>query len=335
MSETATSIPKLQRRRVTGTYIAANDAAAAARRFISLPNGEQYVIRFSRTQRIEHVFLILTVAALALTGFSQTYYTTRIGNSILALFGGIDSARQVHHLFGLLLGLQVIYHLAVSIRDLFTGPRMSKIWLDANDLVQLFQLLGYNLRLSKGRPRFDRYSVEQKIHYWIFALGIFILAASGLMQLFPTFTAKYLPGWIIPIGRAFHHWQAILTVSILLTWHLYQNMLKGLNRSIFSGLMSVDEMKREHPMELLYLERSVAQINNTKWPRFISLETEDLREPQPAVTKPEPVIDASAEFPAETMPEAAVIAEVLSEKPDADLTESVSGLDASEDVQNG
>jgi cytochrome b subunit of formate dehydrogenase len=281
--------------------------------------------------------LIITIIGLATTGFSQTYYSTQIGSTILGIVGGIDSARQVHHLFALLLGLQVLYHLAIALRDLFTHPRMSQIWVDEKDLLQVVQLIGYNLRLSKSRPRFDRYSFEQKFHYWIFALGIFILGSSGLMQLFPTVTARYLPGWVIPIARAFHHWQAILTVSILLTWHFYQNVLKGLNRSIFSGLMSFDEMKREHPLELLYLERSAAQINNTKWPRFISLETEDLMSHSVQTAQPEPEVEVVTEPQQDAVIETAEVASVV-EAPameqQADLTELTADSTDSEDVQN-
>jgi hypothetical protein len=212
---------------------------------------------------------------------------------------------------------------------------MSKIWLDEKDLLQFFQLLGYNLRLSKSRPQFDRYSFEQKLHYWIFALGLFILGTSGLMQLFPTVTAKYLPGWVIPIGRAFHHWQAILTVAILLTWHFYQNVLKGLNRSIFSGLMSVDEMKREHPLELLYLERSAAQITNTAWPRFISLETQVFIEESAPAVSPELAMDVSSETQQEIVLETASMADEPSAEAQADSTESTSSIGASEDIHNG
>jgi hypothetical protein len=93
----------------------------------------------------------------------------------------------------------------------------------------------------------------------------------------------------------------------------------------------MDEMQREHPVELLYLERAAAQINNTKWPRFISLAPEEQPAPEP---QPEPEI----ETPIATEPEQNLVAgkaaDASTVETAIDLTEAAPAADTSEEGQS-
>jgi len=73
----------------------------------------------------------------------------------------------------------------------------------------------------------------------------------------PITTARLLPGQIIPAAKAAHGAEAILAVLAIILWHFYHVHLKHLNKSMFIGTMTKEEMEHEHPAELAELEAEV------------------------------------------------------------------------------
>jgi hypothetical protein len=69
------------------------------------------------------------------------------------------------------------------------------------------------------------------------------------MQWFPTLTTRFLPGEAIPIARLAHSMEAVLALLSIAIWHIYHTALKEKNRSIFTGLMSENDMRENHPLE--------------------------------------------------------------------------------------
>lgn len=283
------------RPRVVRRLIRRRDAMDAAQRFKTYPDGSVKVIRFTLGQRIEHMVLIISFTGLAVTGLAQTYYETLLGSFILALFGGIVSIRSIHHLFAFVFGIQSIYHAALFVYELFVFRRTSRIMPDFDDVRNLFEMLALNLGLSKRHPRFDRYNFEEKAEYWALVWGTVIMGITGLMQWFPVMVAEVLPGWIIPVARAFHRWEAILAVLAILTWHTYHAVLKTRNTSIFTGLMSLEQIQEEHPLELLYLEKATESLHSQTWPVLIEIPVD---EPKKDV-EPEISLEKETENPLE------------------------------------
>jgi len=263
-----------------GRFITRSEATEAANRLRVSPDGDRYVIRFFLTQRVEYLILLVSFTILGITGLSQTFYDTMIGDQILNFFGGIDSIRQVHRAFAILLGILSINHVLMFLFNPVSYRQISKFWPNWSDLEHFFQAIKLNLGLSEQRPRFDRYTFEEKIDYWALALGTVILGVTGLIQWFPMLATEFLPGWAIPTARALHKWQAILTVLVIMTWHFYHVFLKTFNTSIFTGVMTIKKMKEEHPAELLYLERAAAVAGSKKWPVFINLQFEENTPPE-------------------------------------------------------
>jgi formate dehydrogenase subunit gamma len=257
-------------------FIYYRDAVDAVKRLRITSDGRSYVVRFPLGRRVEHFILILSVTALAVTGLAQSYYDTLAGEFILALFGGIEASRLVHRFAAFVLGVQSLYHIVMFIENAFVRRRPAKIFFTWKDIKDFMQMIKFNLGLAVRRPRFDRYTFESKAEYWAFAVSMIVLGVTGIMQWFPAQVTEFLPvGWIIPVGRSIHRFQAILVVLTLLTWHFYHHVIKKLNLSIFHGKMTVDEMKEEHSLELTYLEQASAAIQNKLWPVVIEIPLEE------------------------------------------------------------
>ena len=76
-----------------------------------------------------------------------------------------------------------------------------------------------------------------------------VMGVTGFIMWFPLLVTAILPGQVFAVAQALHRWEAILAVLAILTWHMYHGCIKDGNRSIFTGLMSEEEMQHMHPLE--------------------------------------------------------------------------------------
>ena len=279
------------------TYkVTLRDAADAVSRLRSDHKGGRYVNRFSAAVVTEHFIFMLAVIVLGLTGFSQTFYNTLPGSAVLALFGGIDAVRVVHHAFAYILAIVSVYHILRYLNELIVYRRAGGMWFEKIDWQMLFRF-----GKSDKPARYGRYTFPEKVSYWVIAFCILVLGATGIVQGYPIFASKYLPGVIIPVARVFHRWEAILCVAAVLVWHLYDVVFRKFNVSVFTGNMSLKNMEEDHPLELQYLEKAAAAIHSEAWPVTISIpQGEELVKASPVVT---PETGKPVEGPKEAAPE--------------------------------
>jgi cytochrome b subunit of formate dehydrogenase len=199
---------------------------------------------------VEHWLLLFSFLTLGFTGLMQRYSDLYvIGWSINSLFGGIGSLRTIHHLAAIIFVIVAIYHAGQIVYMWFVKHEVGAMLPDVQDGYNLFDMFRYNLGMIKLRPRFDRFTVEEKLEYWALIWGTVIMILTGLMQWFPTVTTRFLPGEAIPIARLAHGMEAVLALLAIALWHMYHTVFKERNRSIFTGLMSEHDMKENHPLE--------------------------------------------------------------------------------------
>jgi cytochrome b subunit of formate dehydrogenase len=116
------------------------------------------------------------------------------------------------------------------------------------------------------RPRFDRYSYWEKFDYWAVFWGMAIIGTSGLMLWFPAFFARFLPGWIFNIALVIHGEEALMAMVFIFTVHFFNGHLRPdkfpMDLVIFTGRVSVEELKHERPAEYdrLVTEDGLAKV---------------------------------------------------------------------------
>jgi len=213
------------------------------------PEGKLLFVRFTLAQRVEHLVLIVSFTMLAVTGLVQKFSTLELSVFAIRLMGGIETVRQIHHFFALvIIGLSV-YHVAHIVHLTMVHKQQVQMWPNRQDLRDAVQMVRFNLGRASSRPRFGRYSFEEKMEYWALIWGTVIMIITGLILWFPIGATEALPGEVIPVARSVHGWEALLAVLAILTWHLYHTVIKTLNKSIFTGVMTEEEMQHEHPLE--------------------------------------------------------------------------------------
>jgi formate dehydrogenase subunit gamma len=216
-------------------------------------NNEQ-LRRFTVYRIVEHAVLIILFSALALTGLPQKFYYLSISQSVIIVLGGIDVLRFIHHLAGGLFTALVAQHIIINFAGvIFNGwqPTMLITFQDARDA---FHNVRYYLGLGQRPALLGKYSYKEKGIYWLVLLGGIQMMITGFVLWFPVTVTKILPGLFIPLSKSVHTSEAMLIFLLVVTWHIYDSMLSPdvfpLNKSIFTGYITGEQMKQRNPMEM-------------------------------------------------------------------------------------
>jgi formate dehydrogenase gamma subunit len=223
---------------------------------------EQTFTRFSLSQRVEHTLLVVSFTMLCLTGLPQRFFDAAWAQWLISLLGGLDSVRFVHHLFGIMLVFQGIYHVLVALYELlFARSKPTQMFPRPRDVKEAFQQIAHLAGMRAEKPRFGRYDFRHKVEYWSVAWGTLLMGATGLILLFPVVATGFLPGVVVTASRVAHSYEALLAFLAIVLWHFYHSHFAAeafpMDTSIFTGRISAEKMREEHPLEYeqLMLER--------------------------------------------------------------------------------
>lgn len=215
--------------------------------------------RFTPARRIEHGLLILTFTTLAVTGLPQRYAAAAWAESMIRLFGGVETIRLIHRFAATLLMLEAVYHfVSVAYRVVVRRVRMTMLPV-LQDALDAWQAFLHNLGLAKQRPQMGRYTFEEKVEYWSLIWGTVVMIVTGFMMWNPIATARFLPGQFIPAAKTAHGGEALLAVLAIIVWHVYGVHLRRFNNSMWTGSLTEREMIREHPLELADIKAGLAE----------------------------------------------------------------------------
>jgi cytochrome b subunit of formate dehydrogenase len=212
--------------------------------------GPKMYPRFDLWQRISHIVMLTSFTVLAMTGLPQKFIDSPISLFILRGLGGIENTRAVHHVAAFFLMVVSVYHLIDLCYRIFVlhTPWSMMPWI--SDFKHLIQDLAYYLGLSKHHAFYGRFSYAEKVEYLALVWGTILMGLTGFMMWNPIAVARFLPGEAIPAAKAAHGAEAILAVLAIIIWHVYHVHIKLFNKSMFTGKLSEEEMKHEHPAEL-------------------------------------------------------------------------------------
>jgi len=217
--------------------------------------------RFTRSDRVQHVVMLVSFLVLAVTGLPQKYIylNNPYLDDLIDLMGGLEAVRVVHRWAATALMLVTVYHL-LSVAQRVLVRRVALSMLPRyQDALDAWRSVRYNLGLAGQRPRMDRFTWEEKLEYWSLIWGTVVMIVTGFMLWNPIATARLLPGQWIPAAQVVHGGEALLAILAVLVWHFYAVHLRQFNRSMFTGRMSEEEMEHEHPLELERIKAGTSQ----------------------------------------------------------------------------
>ncbi len=179
------------------------------------------VPRMNRNFRIAHGLVVLSFPVLVVTGFALKFPESWWAAPLVAFEGHLALRSLVHRVAAVLLCLACAYHgvhLLRVRRDRHALRRMLPRLKDAQDLVAFFR---WALGRRAERPGFGVFSYAEKIEYWAFVWGTLVMAGSGFLLWFESWSLRVLPTWVMDAATAIHWYEAILATLAILVWHFY------------------------------------------------------------------------------------------------------------------
>ncbi|MEA3274322.1 MAG: cytochrome b/b6 domain-containing protein [Pseudomonadota bacterium] len=221
------------------------------------------VRRFTPTQMLFHLGLVITFMLLSVTGLAWMFIETDWGKMLAAPFGGYTGVLEVHKITGLVLLAGFAAHILYSIWNIdwrhfpksLLGPDTLVFqWRDVKDF---FRHLGWILGLVKG-PEFDRWSWWEKFDYWAVWWGLIIVGVTGLMLYNPVLSSEYMPGWLLNLALWVHRIEAVLAMVHIFTIHFFVEHWRPrcfpYSATMFEGSKDIDHLREEHPAWIARLE---------------------------------------------------------------------------------
>ena len=227
------------------------------------PASSTAIQRFSRADRINHFFVIISFFGLTLTGLPLRFSDHEWARGLAALLGGGNAAGVLHRVFAIMLGCNFVAHVAVlvkrrqrhaSLRSWLFGPNtMIPRLKDVKDCLGMFR---WFFR-GGAKPAFDRWTYWEKFDYAGEVFGSLIIGGSGLLLWFPVFFSAVVPGWMFNVAMIIHGYEALLALGFIFTIHFFNAHLRlekfPVDDVIFTGRLPEEEFKHERGIEYLRL----------------------------------------------------------------------------------
>jgi len=213
---------------------------------------EDYVVRWRKVERVQHLVLLTSFAGLAITGFAL-----RVPDAwwvhVLGLAGNEALRATLHRALAVVLVVASLYHLGWIVLSRRGRMNLGKIVLRGSDFLHFPQNMLYHLGLRRERPHFDRFDYTQKAEYWAVIWGTIVMALTGAILWFPDLFTGWLPAWAVRVSEVVHYYEAILAVSAIVIWHLFYVVFMPseypMSTIWLNGRMPAHEWKTMHPAE--------------------------------------------------------------------------------------
>jgi cytochrome b subunit of formate dehydrogenase len=224
-------------------------------------------VRFSRKNRALHACMVVSFLSLSLTGLTLKFSYTDWAVWLSRLMGGFETAGYIHRTAALIMFGTFITHLA----DLYRQKKeQHKSWTslvfgpgsmvpNRRDLREFIATMKWFL--GRGpRPEYGRWTYWEKFDYFAVFWGVFIIGSTGLTLWFPIFFTRFIPGSFINVATIIHSDEALLATGFIFTVHFFNTHLRPekfpMDTTVFTGRMSLVELKRDKPREYAELAAS-------------------------------------------------------------------------------
>ncbi len=178
--------------------------------------------RFSKTQRFQHVLIILSFVALVVTGIPLMAAAADSDASVVKALGGVAQAGLIHRIAGVVLLLATAWHLLWLAWLRKTDRFEAKMLPALADFIEFKDYLLWVLLVREAPPhREAKYGWIEKLEYWAFAWGTMVMGVTGLLLWFPIFAAEWLPSGSLVVLQLIHGFEAILATMSVFIWHFY------------------------------------------------------------------------------------------------------------------
>lgn len=226
-----------------------------------------YIRRFTKNQRVTHIFVIVSFLSLAFTGMLLKFAYMDWAKFFVKMIGGAYNAGIIHRFAAVITFSYFAYHIFSLVKmKISKKQNLSRFIFGYNSLM----FNGQDLKdfwasvkwfVGKGpRPQYGRWTYWEKFDYMAVFWGVVVIGSTGLILWFPVFFTTILPGWVINVAMIIHSDEALLAVGFIFTIHFFNTHLRPesfpMDTVVFTGHVLLEEYKADRPREFEDLEKS-------------------------------------------------------------------------------
>ncbi len=248
-----------------------------AKKLMANPQARRLLKRFTPFQRVQHWALVITFAILVATGYPMKFADHSWAAWFIAQIGGLSVARIIHRLAGAAMLIGFAYHLLIYVgayvlkesrrtrKGLILTVLNLPMCMNLDDFKKMGQWLLYLLFLRKTRPKWGRFSLEEKFEYFGVLWGTVLLGVTGILMWDDSLTTRFLPGRALTIANVIHSFESYLALLHVGVVHLAGVIISPhafpCSPAMFTGNTPVEELAEIHPALLEEVEN---QLTNSK-----------------------------------------------------------------------
>ena len=226
-----------------------------------------YVQRFTIFPRFLHFLVIISFLTLAVTGMALKFASERWAEFIADFFGSFEILGALHRLMAVVTFTYFVLNFVLMYQNWKkSGKSLLKFCLDndsmvpnLNDAKELIQTFKWFFGLGP-QPQYGRWTYWEKFDFMAVFWGVAVIGTTGLSLWFPEIFTLVIPGYWINIATIIHSDEALLASGFIFTIHFFNTHLRPekfpMDPVIFTGTMSLDELKHERPREYAELVAS-------------------------------------------------------------------------------
>jgi len=244
-----------------------------------------YVQRFNAFTRVLHIMVIVSFLTLAVTGMALKFSHQDWAGSIATFFGSFWVLGILHRIGAIMTVAYFGLHFILIYQNWRKTDRSLLNFLfdktigmvpNFNDGKEVVQTLKWFV--GKGpMPQYGRWTYWEKFDYFAVFWGVAVIGGTGFCLWFPTVATVFMPGSWLNIATIIHSDEALLASGFIFTIHFFNTHIRPekfpLDRVIFTGAITVEELKYERPREyeMLVEEGRLEEIICEKPPTWLVL----------------------------------------------------------------
>jgi len=245
------------------------------------PPSEEYFVRMSLQERLQHGLLIVSFSLLVVTGLPLMAYEWRPLQALFSFFT-FYLRGVLHRVAAVMLIVVSVWHLLYMLLTARGRETLRELRLRARDLKDAFEIFMHNLGTTswlyrKGiladffqrhpywlfpdPPRYGRYNFIEKFEYLAVVWGSFVMILTGLFMWKVELAMRLFPKYVFDVFVAIHSYEAILAFLAIIIWHMYNVHFAPaafpMSKVWLTGKISREQMMREHPLEYEALQKKL------------------------------------------------------------------------------
>ena len=215
-----------------------------------------FALRMTVGMRIQHVLFAVILTLLIITGLPLMFAGSGFGMTMVNLMGGFEVRGIIHRFAAVVLALQTMFYLGYLLCTHVGRMELGDRLFRPADFRPLFR--GFDDDAYSG---IGKYSLGQKLHFWLAGFVVVTMILSGLMLWFPTEAMNYVPQWFMHVVHIAHGYEGLLAFIVLVLWHLYAVHFSPrhfpMNPVWLTGRMPLEETRKYHPREFERIAKMV------------------------------------------------------------------------------